>query len=521
MKINLKQSTMNGAWGAQPAVKIPSPHGGGVWSINADFTASGMIYPPIERFIARRVLPYYSNVHSNAHNGQLMSHYIEQSKQSIRRSVGAKPCDRVIMTGNGCSGAIAHLIHLLNIRVETNPKTVVFISVAEHHSNILPWKHLPVILDVVPLLEDGTIDTVYLLERLQRYDEAGHPLICSFIAGSNVTGVIQPFYDITRAVRNLATGGVLVFWDFAGCGPYVKIQMHRDKWSYFDAIMMSPHKMLGGPGTPGLLVANHRLFRNEEPYCPGGGTVRFVCRDFTHYSTDLEKRETGGTPNIIGAIKMGLVFQLKDRSLQKIIKRNIEINRMVREHLREHLREHPIIMLNPDVDLDQQFPVYSYVIRGYHYNFIVALLNDFYGIQSRGGVSCCSLYAQVLLRLTEKENQQVYQNIISGKGVPQKYGWCRITFHYTMSDAVVFYILRALDNVGQYGYRWHDRYEYNQEKNRWYYCGVEGHEERPRTEPLDYLLEAKSSEGGTALEVLTEQQLEAQYRRQTYFLMEK
>lgn len=439
---------------------------GDKWSINADFTATGSIYPPIENAMDNMVYPYYANTHSNAHNGQLMSHYISQSKETIRSSVGAKQCDRIIMTGNGCTGAITHLIHLLNLKVETKPITVVIISVAEHHSNYLPWKHLPVELIVVPLLDSGIIDSKHLFSKIKYYRDKGHPVICSLIAGSNVTGVIQPFYAISREIHK---NKALVFWDFAGCAPYVQIKMHIDELTYFDAVMISPHKMLGGPGSPGLLIANNKLFRNDVPYCPGGGTVRFVNSDFTHYSHNLEQRETGGTPNIIGSIKMGLAFQLKDRIQAKISKREHEINKLVRSWMKEQ-RKGNFHMLNPaDHWKTPQVPIYSFVIPGLHYNFIVALLNDFYGIQSRGGVSCCSLYAQYILDVSKKSQNQIYEQIIHDKGVPKDYGWCRVSFHYTMTDDIVLYILKALDSVALYGKTWLDKYVYEPKENRWHY----------------------------------------------------
>jgi len=448
------------------------------YHINADFTASGVEHPDIKNFMDQTVLPYYSNVHSNAHNGQLMHHYMEQSRDIIRKSLRCKPCDKIIMTGQGCTGAIMHLIHLLNIRHETKPITHVYLTVAEHHSNYLPWKHLPVNVKLVPLKESGIIDVDFLMNDITKTRKEGHPVICSFIAGSNVTGVIQPFHGITRTLRKKIPG-CLVFWDFAGCAPYVEINMHLDNWSYFDAIMISPHKMLGGPGTPGLLVANANLFRNKEPYSPGGGTVRFVCSKFTHYSSNLETRESGGTPNILGCIRAGLCFQLKDRIIVKIKKREHDINLRVRTFLDN---QKDIVMLNPETRWNtSQFPVYALVIPNMHYNLVTALLNDFFGIQSRGGVSCCSIYAQHLFHIKSKQQEKIYKDIIEDKGVSAGYGWCRVSFHYSMTDELVEYILKSLSAVAKYGQPWKSKYQYDTKSNHWNY---KGHNELYPT--LDY-----------------------------------
>ena len=421
--------------------------------VNADFTASGIPYNPIESFINNKILPWYANTHSNAHNGQLMSHYINQSKDIIRRSVGAKPCDKVIFTGNGCSGAIIHLIHNLDLKenIKGSLKTVVFISVAEHHSNYLPWIHLPIQLVVIPMDAHGKINIIHLKKELDKYKK--HPIVGCFIAGSNVTGVIQPIKEISILIHDY---NGLVFWDYAGCAPYVRINMHAGPKEYFDGIMISPHKFLGGPGTPGILISNCDTFKNKEPFCPGGGTVRFVCKKYTHYNENIEIRETGGTPNIIGCIKAGLVFQLKDKHLNNIISRNKAINKRVRKGLTGVVE-----LITPD---SNEIPIYSFRIKGLHYNFIVALLNDLYGIQSRGGVSCCSLYAQQLLKV---KPDSIHHQIESNKGVPGDYGWCRVTFHYTMSNRTVDFILQAIKKIASDGSEYLNEYEYIPEKNNW------------------------------------------------------
>jgi selenocysteine lyase/cysteine desulfurase len=436
--------------------------------INADYTASGGVSPPIEKFINEKVLPFYSNTHSNAHNGQLMSSYISQVKESIRKSVSAKPCDKIILTGNGCTGAIVHLIHILNLRTETKPRTTVFISVAEHHSNYLPWTHLPVDLVIVPVKEDGLIDSSFYLEKIKVLKREGRPFIASFIAGSNITGIYQPVLALAKLTHRY---GGLIFYDYAAIAPYVQINMHSDEESYFDAIFISPHKFLGGPGTPGLLIANNKLFRNEIPFCPGGGTVRFVCtkfhnkKFFNHYADDPEKRETGGTPNIIGSIRAGLVFQLKDKLIKYIKRREAEINHIVRPVLRNIRGLH--LINPPGVDDRGQYPVYSFIVDGLHYNFVVSLLNDLFGIQSRGGVSCCSLYAQQLLKITEGEKAYIYRQIVDGHGVPTEYGWCRVTFHYTMDDETVEYILDSIKYVVSEGAHYLDQYSYCESSNNW------------------------------------------------------
>jgi selenocysteine lyase/cysteine desulfurase len=242
---------------------------------------------------------------------------------------------------------------------------------------------------------------------------------------------------------------------------------YEDPDFYFDAIFLSPHKFLGGPGTPGILIAHNKLFRNEEPYCPGGGTVRFVCNDYKKYIDDPEKRETGGTPNIVGCIKAGLAFQLKDEIQHYITKREKQINLYVGSYLRD-LEELGLRLVGPKHQV-HKYPVYSFTIKDLHYNFIVVLLNDLFGIQSRGGVSCCSLYAQNLLQIDKKHQKTIYQQIIAGHGVPNEYGWCRVSFHYSMPPYMISYILESIKFIAQYGDQFISAYKYCEEKNSWTY----------------------------------------------------
>lgn len=402
--------------------KIRTPFGD-KYFVNADMTASGVPEENIDLFMKTNIEPFYTNTHSNNHNGKMMAHYIEESKNIIRKSVNASEDDQVIFTGNGCTGAVRHLIHAFGLH-NTTKKISIFISVLEHHSNCLPWKHLPHEMVVIPVNgETGMIDLDILEEEL--INKSDTIQVCSFTGCSNVTGVLQPVFEIAKLVHKYYG---LVFFDFAACAPYIPINMHKEDNTYFDAIYVSPHKFVGGVGTPGILIANKKLFINEEPFYPGGGTINFDCNYKTKYCENIETRETGGTPNILGSIRAGLAFDLKNKKLQYITRRNREINKMVHEAL-ENIDD--VQLLNPPSRFSiDQIPIYSFTIKPYHYNLIVVLFNDLFGIQVRGGVSCCSLYA-----CSRKQD-----------------GWVRITFHYSMSNNVVRYILSAVRYIAKHIY---------------------------------------------------------------------
>jgi len=442
---------------------IPTPFGQ-KYLINADTTASGYPHRQIEDIINQQILPYYNNTHSNSYSGRLMAHYVEQSRTIIRKCVNANSNDKVIFTGNGCSGAITHLIHCLDLKNSNPDELVVIVSKAEHHSNHLPWTHLPVTLIYVPLDENGLIDRRILEKNLAKYQHK--KIIVSFIATSNVTGVHQPTSQISKLVHQY---GGLIFWDFAASAPYIPINLHTSDLNgdYYDAVFISTHKFFGGPGTPGILIANQKLFKNTVPFCPAGGTVRFVCSAFQKYSNNVETKETGGTPNILGSIKAGLVFDFKCKNQKYIIQRDQQVLEYVQSRLSK-IRE--IHLLTPTGNLNR-LPIFPFIVPGLHYNLVVVLLNDLFGIQSRGGVSCCSMLAQELLHIDSAKQRQIYQSIITDHGVPSDYGWCRVSFNYIMTDAIIDYIINSIEYIAKNGHKYVKYYRYIPEKNNWIFKG--------------------------------------------------
>lgn len=443
-----------------PLIQTPF---GTKYLINADTTATGYPNRVIENIIMNQILPYYSNTHSNAYSGRLMAKYIEDSKKIIRKSINAKPCDQIIFTGNGCSGCINHLIHSLDLKNTLPDSTVIFITKAEHHSNHLPWTHLPIKLIYIPVLNNGLIDVSNLEKQLVKYSKS-KKIIASFNATSNVTGVHQNVNLVSQMIHNY---GGLIFWDYAASAPYVEINIHHDDTTgqYFDAIFISTHKFFGGVGTPGILVANQNLFQSKIPYSPAGGTVRFVCSSFQTYTPNIETKETGGTPNIIGCIKSGLVFDLKSRYQKYIKKKDNELLKYVEQRL---LQIPDLKLLNP-VQNSHRLPIFVFMMNSLHYNLVVVLLNDLFGIQTRGGISCCSLLAQDILHISPSEQKKIHNQIVSDKGVPGNYGWCRISFHYCMPQFLVDYIIDAVQFISKYGKHFMDFYEYYPTKNNWFF----------------------------------------------------
>ena len=280
----------------------------------------------IEDFVRDEVLPRYANTHTESSGTGLQTTRLrEDARQIIRDAVGGDDQTVVIFTGSGATGAIDKLIRILGIRIPAelddaygftgqiprDQRPVVFIGPFEHHSNELPWRESIAEVVVIPEDADGHIDITRLEEELVRYRD--RPLrIGSFSAASNVTGIVTDAHAISDLLHR---HGALSFWDFAAAAPYVEIEMYgrctQHPQAYKDAVFLSPHKFVGGPGTPGVLVVRRELLRNRVPTVPGGGTVDYVNQFDHHYLSDPAHREEGGTPAIVESIRAGLVFALK------------------------------------------------------------------------------------------------------------------------------------------------------------------------------------------------------------------
>jgi selenocysteine lyase/cysteine desulfurase len=446
----------------------------------ADYTASGRSLAMIEDFIRDQVLPLYANTHTETSGtGLQTTRFREEAREIIRRSVGANREHAVIFAGSGSTGAVDRLVGLLGIRlprglsqtygledlIPAHERPVVFVGPYEHHSNELPWRES--IADVIEIKEDadGHIDLVELETRLIEFEE--RPLrIGSFSAASNVTGIIS---DTSAISRLLHAHGALSFWDFAASAPYVDIEMRTGDGvdgDYKDAIFVSPHKLIGGPGTPGVLVVRRDLLHNEVPVVPGGGTVRYVSPDHHTYIQDPEHREEGGTPAIIGSIRAGLAFRLKATvGVEKI--RELE-HGFIRRAIDSWSENTNIEILgNPRAD---RLSIVSFVIRHgartLHHNFVVAVLNDLFGIQARGGCSCAGPYGHRLLGIDLETSSQFEEVIATGCEVI-KPGWVRVSFNYFIAEEEFTYMLEAVHLIADLGWRLLPLYEYEPETAIW------------------------------------------------------
>lgn len=489
--------------------------------VYADYTASGRSLKNIEDFIDEQVLPFYANTHTETSaTGKQTTIFREEARQLIKNSINADDDYALIFTGSGATSAINKTIDILNLRVPADlddqyefsrqipesERAVVFVGPFEHHSNELPWRESIADLVEIPLCESGMLDLSVLESRLEEYKD--RPLkIGSFSAASNVTGIKTN----TRKVSELLhSHGALSFWDYAAAGPYVAINMQgdmtdADRDDSLDAVFISPHKFVGGPGTPGVLAIKKELLTNTVPAVPGGGTVSWVNTKDHYYLGAGERKEEGGTPAIVESIRAGLVFQLKDKVGGNEI-----------EKLEHHLIQAAMKRLSADPNIEilggtdaERISIMSFQIhcagRYLHHGLLVAALNDLFGIQMRGGCSCAGPYGHHLLNLDHEKSNRIVEALAAGNGI-LKPGWVRLNFNYFLDEETFDYLLSAIELVSKYGWKLLSLYEFDDKNGVWFYKSERKLETRSLTAFFDPELLAYKKTDTPLCEYLSEAQ---------------
>ncbi|CCK24652.1 class V aminotransferase [Streptomyces davaonensis JCM 4913] len=441
--------------------------------VYADYTASGRALDFIEDFVREQVLPRYGNTHTESSSTGLQTTRLrEDARRIIRDAVGGTEDDLVLFCGSGATAAVNKLVGILELRHPDRPapaeRPVVFVGPYEHHSNELPWRESIADVVVIDADADGHIDLAALEAGLRRY--ADRPMrIGSFSAASNVTGILT---DTERVARLLHAYGALSFWDYAAAAPYIPIRTARSApgvEDHKDALFLSPHKFVGGPQTPGVLVVRRELVRNRVPTVPGGGTVAFVDPLGHRYLDDPVAREEGGTPAIVESIRAGLVLTLKQAVGTDTIQAAEE------RHWRRALAEWD---RNPGIEIlgnhdARRLSIVSFRIRHgehtwLHHNYVVALLNDLFGIQARGGCSCAGPYGHRLLAIDAATSHALLDEVVHGcDGI--KPGWTRINFNYFISDSVRDYLIDAVDLIAAHGHRLLPDYRFDPHTGQWHH----------------------------------------------------
>jgi selenocysteine lyase/cysteine desulfurase len=436
--------------------------------VYADWAASGRLYEPIEHKMQTFFGPFVANTHTESNaTGTAMTQSYHEAKHVIKTHVHANENDVLLFAGSGMTGAVTLLQRILGWRLPEryNPQVtiseqerpVVFVSQLEHHSNHTSWLETIADVVVVPQTEKDGLDQNALMSLLKKYRDR-RTKVAAITAASNVTGVRLDVHAVATLMHQY---NGLCFVDYTCAAPYDAIDMHPNREGTLDALYFSPHKFLGGPGTPGVLIFNKQLYGNAVPDRPGGGTVLWTNPwGEKRYYDDIEIREDGGTPPFLGAIRAALAIKLKEKmGITSIAKREDAIVNQVFGDLEKVSGVHILAS-----DHKKRLAVFAFVIDGLHYNLVTRLLNDRYGIQARGGCACAGTYGHVLFDINRTQSNEITANITHGD-LSQKPGFVRVSLNPTMSNEVVAYITSAIKDIAELGAQWAKDYTYDSHTN--------------------------------------------------------
>ncbi len=425
----------------------------------ADHVASGRALRQIESFVAEQVLPVYANSHTEASFcGRAMTRLRREARQFIADQCGADAGFATIFAGAGATAGLNRLVSLLGVPDDAaaGRPPLVLIGPYEHHSNILPWRESGAELVEIPEGTEGGPDLA-VLEQVLRERAPGRFTVGSFSAASNVTGILT---DVDAVTEILKRHGALAVWDYACGAPYLSIDMRAGTPFEKDAVVLSGHKFLGGPGASGILIVRRDAVRRTTPSHAGGGTVRFVSPWGHDFASDLAAREEAGTPNVVGDIRTALCFAVKAAVGQDHLDRRHEA---LLARALDRWSAHPDIVLLGNPDAARRLPIFAFRIRdrkrgGFiHAQLVTRLLSDLYGIQARGGCACAGPYAHRLLDIDAERSAELRAAILSGDEM-QKPGWTRLNLSALLTDEKVERILSAVESLARDAEPWLERY---------------------------------------------------------------
>lgn len=449
--------------------------------IYTDWTASGRLYGPIEEKMLKNFGPFVANTHTETtFSGSAMTFAYHKARQIIKTHVNANSDDALITEGTGMTGVVNKLQRILGLKLPENievvdipeeKKPIVFITHMEHHSNQTSWLETIADVEIIPHDESGLVKMDSLIGLLDKYKNR-ELKIASVTACSNVTGIQPDYYSIAKIMHQ--NGGVC-FVDFACSAPYVKVDMHpEDKEACLDAIFFSPHKFLGGPGSSGVLIFSKKLYHNLVPDNPGGGTVNWTNPWGDHsYLEDIELREDGGTPGFLQTIRIALSIQLKEEmGEENIHNREEEINKEIFKQLKPI--KNLVILAKQH---ENRLGVFSFYINDLHFNLGVKILNDRFGIQTRGGCSCAGTYGHFLLHVDQQKSHDLIEKISEGC-LLDKPGWIRMSIHPTTTNKEVDFICQSIKEMAENFKEWKKDYQYVESSNEFVFKGFESNEKQ-------------------------------------------
>ena len=398
-----------------------------------DYTASGLGFRQIENRI-HDVLETYANTHSKeASNADKTTNYYEKARINLAHNLELTDDFAILPSGCGSTAAIKHFQELLglyippatkkrfNFEIDEKNAPLVIVGPYEHHSNEVSFREALCETQRVNLDKDGLVDLNHLKEILEK--NKNREIIASFCIASNVTGIITPYEEISKILR--AYNAIICF-DAAASSPYMNIPCHL-----FDAMFMSSHKLLGGPGSCGLLVIRKDLIDTSiAPTFAGGGTVEYVNKNLQLYQKEIEAREDAGTPGILQLIRASLAYQLRNEISFDFIKKQKD---ELKEFLINELKKIPNCVIYGNQEA-QNIGIISFNIRGLSPYDLCNKISSQDGFQTRAGCSCAGPYGHDLLGIEKLDRTN-------------RPGWVRVSIHFSQTKDDIKNLVESIKKV--------------------------------------------------------------------------
>ena len=398
-----------------------------------DYTASGLAFRQIENRI-HDVLETYANTHSKeASNADTTSNYYEEARKNLAKSLELNDEFAVLPTGCGTTAAIKKFQELLGlyippatikrfgITVAKKKLPLIIVGPYEHHSNEVSYREALCEVKRIKLTNDGLVDLVQLKETLQ--ENAQREIIGCFCIASNVSGIITPYEEISRLLKHYKAK---VLFDAAASSPYINVPCHL-----YDALVLSPHKLLGGPGSCGLLIIKKDLIDTSiPPSFAGGGTVEYVNKDLHLYQKDIEIREDAGTPPILQLIRASLAYQLRNEIGFDFIKNR---KNELKEYFIKELKQLPNCEIYGNQDAEN-IGIVSFNIKGLSPYDLCNRLSTQDNFQTRAGCSCAGPYGHDLLGIEKLD-------------MNNRPGWVRISIHFSQTKEEIKNLIESIKKI--------------------------------------------------------------------------
>jgi cysteine desulfurase/selenocysteine lyase len=243
---------------------------------------------------------FNANIHRSPHRlGQAATELYEEAHRNVARFIGAADWREIVFVRN-TTEAINLVAHALTCsvpgRFALHPGDEVLLTVAEHHSNLVPWQAAQegagIVLKFVDIESDGKLDLDRMAASLT---ERTKLVACAHVG--NVLGTVNPVREIVRLAHE---AGALCLVDGAQSVPHMPVDVAE---MGADFLCFSGHKMLAPMGI-GVLYGRRELLEAMPPFLYGGDMIAEVSLERATWN-DLPWKFEAGTPNVAGAVALG------------------------------------------------------------------------------------------------------------------------------------------------------------------------------------------------------------------------